>query len=326
MFDKTQLEMDTINIFLREGINTDSQEEVLSANFEDVDHLNDMFKSLNFRQQHLRIIPHYKKNQIWSVKNHYIDFEGVLQHSKHDMLVLLISNPEELDSDTTYVRVCPLSPFVEQASHLDQVCDDSSIVGFPFIVETWNEQPILTEILDNYVGVYHLEHECANEVLTKEQSEFREIEISNSRYLNHSISSYINEMERSEIFAFSVDMHFMNKVKTIHMPIQNVQNPKLVSLADHEEYAAAARMQNVVTENDCILVDETELPFKVEIRKKVGEYILTIIPKVEIRLQKDGKDMIGMSNSERIVYNGLKKGLYEISSPLIDKLLTIRLK
>lgn len=56
MFDKTQLAMDTINIFLREGINTDSQEEVLSANFEDIDHLNDMFKSLNYRQQHLRII------------------------------------------------------------------------------------------------------------------------------------------------------------------------------------------------------------------------------------------------------------------------------
>lgn len=58
------------------------------------------------------------------------------------------------------------------------------------------------------------------------QKEFREIEISNARFLNHSITAYINEKERDNIFAFSVDLHYSEVAKTVHMPILNVKNPK----------------------------------------------------------------------------------------------------
>lgn len=267
-----------------------------------------------------------KENQLWTVQSSYLDFEGNMQHAKHKLIVMIVSGPDYLDSDTSFVRVCPISPFVEMSSEADCICDDSSIIGFPFVVETWNEQPVLTEILDKYVGDYNVLRNDKEDNPTSLQKEFREIEISNARFLNHSITAYINEKERDNIFAFSVDLHYSEVAKTVHMPILNVKNPKLISLSDHEEYAQAARLNNFFTENDSININDSNLPFSIEVRKRSGVYILTIIPKVEIVLTKDGQEIKGMSNSERLVYSDLPKGLYKIQSPLINEVLTIRLK
>ena len=91
------------------------------------------------------------------------------------MLVLITTDPESLDSDNEFVRVCPISPFIEMATSTDQICDDSSIVGFPFLVETWNEQPILVDLLDKYAGNYYSDLIEKDEVLNQSQNEFREI-------------------------------------------------------------------------------------------------------------------------------------------------------
>lgn len=49
--------------------------------------------------------------------------------------------------------------------------------------------------------------------------------------------------------------------------------------------------------------------------------------KVEVVLRNlENKQIEGTSNSERIVYGGLRKGLYQIESPLLNKTITIRLK
>jgi len=156
---------------------------------------------------------------------------------------------------------------------------------------------MLTELLDNFVADYYLDFNEKDEILSDDQKCFREIEISNALYLNHSITAYLNEMERAKDFAFSVDLHLNNTVKTIHMPVLNVQAPKLVHLSDHEEYAQAARMNNRLTENDCIEVGNEKLPFALEVRKKSGDYVLTIIPKVDVQLIKNGQEIHGMSNS-----------------------------
>ena len=326
MCDKTQASMETINEFLKDNSYSDLQEEMLSVNADDVNHINKMFISLHPERPRLSILPQMKENQLWTVQSSYLDFEGNMQHAKHKLIVMIVSGPDYLDSDTSFVRVCPISPFVEMSSEADCICDDSSIIGFPFVVETWNEQPVLTEILDKYVGDYNVLRNDKEDNPTSLQKEFREIEISNARFLNHSITAYINEKERDNIFAFSVDLHYSEVAKTVHMPILNVKNPKLISLSDHEEYAQAARLNNFFTENDSININDSNLPFSIEVRKRSGVYILTIIPKVEIVLTKDGQEIKGMSNSERLVYSDLPKGLYKIQSPLINEVLTIRLK
>ena len=213
------------------------------------------------------------------------------------------------------------------ASTSDQVCADVSVVGFPFMIETWNEQPILIEILDSYIGEYYTENIPSDQELTDDIKKFREIEISNARFLNHSILSYINDSEHSGNFSFSLDLKYRDYIKTKHMPVMHVLNPKLIELTGNEEYAVAAKTGNTITENDCIEFDNNQLPFNLEIRKKSGLYVITIIPKVEISLLNGRNEQIqGYDNSERIVYDNLSKGLYEIKSPLLKEPINIRLK
>lgn len=275
----------------------------------------------------LRILPKIRQNQIWTVKKNYLDYEGELQYSKHPMMVLITSDCEDLDQETQFVRGCPISPFVEMAGSDDQLCDDSSVTGFPFLIEVWNEQPMLVDILDKYVADYYAEMRETVSNLDQEQMKFREIEISNARFLNRSILAYTNEMEKSENFSFSVDISFSDFIKTKHMPLMNTARPRLIDLPIGQEYASAAKTGNMITDNDCIDFSAVDLPFKIEVRKKARGYIMTIIPKVEISLRDNNNEQIeGVSNSERIVFENLKKGLYTISCPLINEPITIRLK
>lgn len=111
------------------------------------------------------------------------------------------------------------------------------------------------------------------------------------------------------------------------MPVMHVLHPKLMELTGNEEYAAAAKIGNTITENDCIEFNNNQLPFNLEIRKKSDQYVITIIPKVEISLFNGRNEQIqGYDNSERIVYDNLSKGLYEIKSPLLKEPINIRLK
>jgi hypothetical protein len=55
-------------------------------------------------------------------------------------------------ANESFVRIQPISPFTEFQAADEILISDNSIVGFDFIIETWNEQPILTELLDEFVG------------------------------------------------------------------------------------------------------------------------------------------------------------------------------
>jgi hypothetical protein len=84
------------------------------------------------------------------------------------------------------------------ASKNDDVCKDSSKIGFPFLVETWNEQPLLTEILDSCLGYYEAHSVPESSELTSEQKQFREVEISKARFLNHSIVAFVSSLENKQ--------------------------------------------------------------------------------------------------------------------------------
>ena len=89
----------------------------------------------------------------------------------------------------------------------------------------------------------------------------------------------------------------------------------------------AAKTGNLLTDNDCIDFETENLPFRIEIRKKRIGFVITIIPKLEVCLKSgSGEEIIGSSNTERVVFNNLKKGLYTIASPLSNEIITVRLK
>ena len=316
--------MNIINQFLGKAVNQDivNIDEGLSRRGD----INAMFEGAAYRPSYIRALPQVKQHQIWTVKNIYIDYEGQRQSLCHPMMVLLTSECEDLDEDTSFVRGCPISPFIEMASDDDLVCRDASLIGFPFLIESWNEQPMLVDILDKFVADFYTEVIELDSTVDDYQQSFRDIEISNAMFLNRSIIAYMSEMERADGFSFSVDFISGSNVRTIYMPKLHEQSPKLIPLTGHAEYAMAARSGNILTENDCIEIDSVDIPFRIEVRKKNSEYILTIIPKVDIELSRNGKTFDYQSNDERIVYSGLKRGLYDIKTTLTSEKITIRLK
>jgi hypothetical protein len=314
--------------FLKSSIDGEMELNNIQINHQDIYALNQKFKGLASFST-ISILPPKRQSQIWTVKKEYIDYLGEFQKTNHQLMVILTSDPECIDEDE-FVRACPISPFVEMATENDQICEDSSVVGFPFLVEVWNEQPLLTEILDKYVGSYFTDLSVSvSEIqISEDQRMFREIEISNAMFLNHSVNAFINELNRKENFSFSVDLCFAERVKTKRMPEANtVFDPSKIRLFGNEEFASAARVGCRIDENDCIDFEEQDLPFRIEVRKRSGSYILTIIPKVEVSLMNSHQEQIlGFSNSERIVYDGLKKGIYTIITRQTEKTITIRLR
>lgn len=318
--------MNIINEFLKRPVIQEPH--LTTIDKQELGELNTLFQqNVGASPSFLRIFPEVKQNQIWTIKKDYLDYEGKHKKLNHPMMVLLTCDCENLDSEAQFVRGCPISPFIELAADDDQICNDPSIVGFPFIVEVWNEQPMLIDILDKYVEEYYADVRDTECALNKEQQTFREIEISNARYLNQTVIAYLQEMERTENFSFSVDVSMADYVKTKHMPRLNMGTPKLIELPTGQEYASAAKLGNILTDNDCIDFNTDRLPFNIEVRKKAVEYILTIKPNVDVCLKNDSEMVInGTSNSERIVFPNLKKGLYTLTTPLISDTITIRLK
>lgn len=164
-----------INDFLKNPIIPEVKEDIIVSDKE-LASINDLFASNDVPVNYLHLRPKIKENQIWTIKRSYMDYEGILQSAAAPIMVLLVSQEEMIGEDGMFVRVCPISPFVEMASENDQICEEESITGFPFFIERWNEQPILTEILDKYVGDYYLDSSSKDCKLTNDQEEFREIE------------------------------------------------------------------------------------------------------------------------------------------------------
>ena len=167
--------MNIINDFLKNPIIPEVKEDIIVSDKE-LASINDLFASNDVPVNYLHLRPKIKENQIWTIKRSYMDYEGILQSAAAPIMVLLVSQEEMIGEDGMFVRVCPISPFVEMASENDQICEEESITGFPFFIERWNEQPILTEILDKYVGDYYLDSSSKDCKLTNDQEEFREIE------------------------------------------------------------------------------------------------------------------------------------------------------
>ncbi|MBK8686611.1 MAG: hypothetical protein IPN26_17400 [Bacteroidetes bacterium] len=160
------------------------------------------------------------------------------------------------------------------ATQSDEVCNDHSIIGFPFLVETWNDQPILAELLDEYVGDYELKSnafaksdafelvnepisdylKATSETLSEAQQEFRDIEISRAKYINHSILSLLSFLENRQSQDVGVVISIFGKTEYPKFYIDQTQK---------EPTLALAAKSGIDGEDKYLLLDNESLPFKI---------------------------------------------------------------
>ncbi len=303
--------MNIILDFLKNQSDINHSDRELDIKMSDIEALNSLFIKNKIEHPRLRITPQKQKDQIWTVKRNYLDYQGIPQKCQHQFVVVICSDIETYDG-VPYARIQPLSPFIEMAGEKDKICNDAEIIGFPFLKEEWNEQPILLEILDKYIGLfdcYSLEEVKEQPVSNKELNTFRETEISNAKHLNHSVSSFIVDKDRSERFKFSVDLIEGQNFETIRVQ----KDSQLSSIPLHHGERIAAKTSMIEDGEDVISLISDNLPFSIQVRKRIDEYILTLNTnkRVEV-LDSYGNDMQGKTNGERIVYDSLTKGLYTI--------------
>lgn len=293
----------------------------------DINNLMRLYSEKLYKPSTIRLLPPKRKGQIWTVKNKYLDYQGNLQVTQHPPMVLICSKAEDLEGEQV-LRVHPISPFLEMAGNDDLICERQDIVGFPFLVETWNEQPVMAEILDHYIGDCDSDNlkELGSIDASKEDiADFRRIEIDNAKYLNHSVLVYLNDLERSEHFEFSADLLFKGSKKSVHVA---KDKPDLSILMPHESYSMAAKSGNSSEVERFIDFDEPNLPYKIQIRHNNDGYILTLHTSDEIRLSEENTNRSFKSYrvENRVIFSDLPSGLYRIEGKNVDDTITIRLK
>ncbi|MDR1883316.1 MAG: hypothetical protein LBR26_11135 [Prevotella sp.] len=321
--------MNTIIQFLKgDDISTKDIEQI-DVSAEEVEKINQLFtKNVAARKvrSHLRMLPEVQKNQIWSIKSEYVDLLGNTQKTVNPFLVSIATDIDTIE-DEEFIRIFVITPFVEMATEHDIVCKDASVIGFPFLVETWNEQPILTEILDSCLGYYEvfdsfIEQEKSSAI----QKEFREVEILRAKYLNHSIRAMLNSIEINQEQEFSTIISIFGKNQYLSCPKEIQPANTFIVQEPALEYLAAAE-SGISKKDKCIQYQNEELPFDIQIRKEVDGFIVSISPVSDIEIfDNNNKKCNGLSNNKKIVFSSLKNGLYTLYSKQIKEPVKIRLK
>lgn len=336
-----QRSMKTIIQFLKSQIDTFSEDsEKIDVTQKDIENLKSLFlnrsKTSN-QTRHLKIQPRIQKGQIWTVKNEYEDFQGISQKTSHPFIVLINNDPDDIEGES-FVRVLVISPFIEMANVSDEICDDPSIIGFSFLVETWNDQPVLAELLDEYVGYYELKSssifrkevfELVNEpiseysipkaeTISEIQQEFRNTEISRAKYINHSVTSLLSFLENRQSQDAGVVISIFGKP----------EYPKFyVGQTKKEPTLALVAKSGIDNEDKYLLLENESLPFKLFIRKNEDGFIISVESTDKMKLFISMKEeIVGLSNKERTVFSNLAAGNYTLFVETIEQPINIRLK
>ena len=327
--------------FLKSQVDTftDDSEKVVTTE-KDIETLTKLFinRSRTVNQtRHLKIQPRIQRNQIWTVKNEYDDFQGISQKTSHPFIVLINNDPDDVEGELS-VRVLIISPFIEMATPSDEVCNDHSLIGFPFLVETWNDQPILAELLDEYVGYYELKSKsfakseafelvnepitdylkADSETLSEAQQEFRDIEISRAKYINHSVLSLLSFLENRQSQDAGAVISIFGKTEYPKFYIGQTQK---------EPTLALAAKSGIDGEDKYLLLDNESLPFKIFIRKNEDGFVLSVYTADKLKLVTNhNEEITGISNNEKTVFAKLQAGKYTLISEQVKESIKIRLK
>lgn len=285
--------------------------------------LNDRFKEQNFNNaQQFRAKPRFRNGQVWLVDTSYFDYYGQLITTPYPFIVVIVDASGQLEGES-FCRVQPISPFVELAANDDFIYKETDLVGFPFLVETWNEQPILPEILSYSVG--YLDYEGRNQELnqqvslTKEQQAFRIFEVDNSTYLRHSVLSYLRFLEERQTTDTGVVININERAVFPKLYVNDI--------IVEESYAIAAKTK-IDNQNKYFELTDTigKDSIKIRIKRNDNDFIISVFAPMELYLRsREGKSIIPIKANDRIIFTDLNAGVYFLSN-LNNQVITIRLK
>lgn len=263
-----------------------------------------------------------RKGQIWLCKQEYFDVLGNQIIGNMPFLVLIVSNVESICNED-FVRIQPISPFTEFKAEDDIIINDDSIIGFEFIVETWNEQPILTEILEEYVGELDNCEIMFDETevdLFNNQKEFRKAEIRNTEYLRQSIISLIKYEELKE-----KNSVFLNIYNTLHFAESDNKETKLDLVKEPEQAYLQLIKKDELKESSTYLFNKTinDVNIEVKVIKENKTYIIAIKQNLSVEMRDSNFNLLKQSSLN--FYDNLKSGLYFASFKEINSEIRIKL-
>lgn len=295
----------------------------LSNSFNDFKKIVDSIESCDKVVLKLKNKPKIKKGQIWLCKKEYYDALGNHIIGNTPFLVVIISEVESM-VDETFVRIQPISPFTEFKAADDIIIIDNSIIGFDFILETWNEQPILTELLDEYVGDLDIDFTMTHETeenLSNNQKEFRKAEIRNTEYLRQSINSLIEYEELKE-----ENTVFLNIENSLHLVKSDNKETKTIRLINEPEqtYLQAAKKGRFKDRPTFLFHKTIEgVDINIKILEENDTYVLAVKQPKEIELKDSHNNLLKQSTPN--LYDNLRSGLYFIKVKGISYEIRIKL-
>ena len=296
----------------------------LSKSFNDIDNVivsSEVEESNVFQ---LKSRPKTKKGQIWLCKQQYYDAFGNEIIGNSPYLVFIVSDVDKFAIEN-FIRIQPISPFTEFTANDEILIKDDSVVGFNFIIETWNEQPILTDLLDEFVGSLDIEALKIDETelnLSRTQKEFRKTEIRNTAYLRQSIKSLIEFEELNEEKTI-----FLNIGNSIHYPESKNKESNIISLlSESEQSFLQAAKKGKLKSRPTYYFEKTVkgIELKIIIIKEEEKYIVSVKQQENIVLT----DINGMvlKQTTANLYDELISGLYFIKIGGHKNEIRIRLK
>lgn len=311
--------MKTIINFLSQQLDSSFLDEDVQISTIDFERLNKSFADLGLREhQAFKILPRVKQYQIWLVKSVYFDYLGIERTTDHPFIVILESNPETIN-DEEFVRVNPISPFVEMYSQQEVICDDPEVIGFPFMIELWNSQPILVELLDKYLGYFEYQNIPKENVsISPDLLEFRKIEISRASFLNNSIRSLLGFFESTNENDRRVFVTFDGK-RLIPKPENYIVNSEKSFL----RAAKSGKKSELIIKN----FEISELDFGVIITSTIEGYVVSVESKIAHKLLNSANEpLVPLFHIDRVVYSEIQKAIYYLYLEGINTPIVIRLK
>lgn len=261
-------------------------------------------------------------NQLWLVKQNYIDHEGNFIAGSYPHYVLTSTEKENI-GDMEFVRVQPISMFLNFASEGDIVVENEELMGFKFFIETWNEQPIQTSLLDKFIEELNTEEFLLieNVLLSNEQKEFRKYEIRNTEYLRNSVSSFLSWDE--------------NKQSKNTGVIINIGNVPYYPPAEHRtqqysQYLVAAKSggedssEYFTTEKNTI-----DIPYEIVVKKESNVFTIVIdgVENKVILTNNMGKmEEYTVIKENKVIIQGLEKGTFTLEIDAFEEKINVRLK
>jgi len=262
------------------------------------------------------------KGQIWLCKQEYIDYLGNNVKGDFPYYVVIVENPTSIEN-FEFVRVQPISIFTQFYAKDELLIADTSITGFEFIIETWNEQPIATNILGTFIGEMKLKKlKIENEIqISDEQKEFRVLEVKNTNYLRQSVNSFLIWKEIKET-ASCVIFNIDNTPNFVSKSIKEGNN---VISEPFQEYLIAAK-KGFKDKREKFQYSNTidNISFTINVIKYDNTFMITINGIDNYKLTNEQQEFIQPKTTNK--FEDLDRGIYFLRIDGIDKEIRIILR